>query len=268
MSYNASKVIEEVSQENWPAARVRNIVKVFEEQRSLQWMLDAPAPKRMTREKGLEWLAATAGIPLVDLKLMRPVPFVQQYVLGTREHQSLIQAIRIVHGITARAMYSPEKDCASDYMIERARWWIASEENAPRAPAPAPAEVIAEAPAPAPAEVVPQVHHRRPDADPDADDHLFEPPPVPLPTLTEVAERLASLREQVDEHVADREREEQQRKDDRKALNRLSDRLVSSEMELGLIDDALDHMYAGQQSPANVVGRLAAIIARITQMDI
>ncbi|NBQ59174.1 MAG: hypothetical protein EBU32_12520, partial [Opitutaceae bacterium] len=153
MSYNASKVIEEVSQENWPAARVRNIVKVFEEQRSLQWMLDAPAPKRMTREKGLEWLAATAGIPLVDLKLMRPVPFVQQYVLGTREHQSLIQAIRIVHGITARAMYSPEKDCASDYMIERARWWIASEENAPRAPAPAPAEVIAEAPAPAPAEV-------------------------------------------------------------------------------------------------------------------
>ena len=39
-------------------------------------------------------------------------------------------------------------------------------------------------------------------------------------------------------------------------------------MELGLIDDALDHMHAGQQSTANVVGRLAAIIKRITTMDI
>jgi hypothetical protein len=39
-------------------------------------------------------------------------------------------------------------------------------------------------------------------------------------------------------------------------------------MELGLIDDALDHMHAGQQSPANVVGRLATIIARITAMNL
>ena len=95
----------------------------------------------------------------------------------------------------------------------------------------------------------------------DADDHLFEPP---LPTIAEVAERLASLRIRVDAHVAD-----QQRKfEDRAALNRLSDRLVSSEMELGLIDDALDHMHAGQQSPANVVGRLAKIISRITAMNL
>jgi hypothetical protein len=68
----------------------------------------------------------------------------------------------------------------------------------------------------------------------------------------------------VDAHAAD-----QQRKfEDRAALNRLSDRLVSSEMELGLIDDALDHMHAGQQSPANVVGRLAKIISRITAMNL
>ena len=74
-----------------------------------------------------------------------------------------------------------------------------------------------------------------------------------------MAERIAEERAEI---------AEQQRKDDRAALNRLSDRLVSTEMELGLIDDALDHMYAGQQSPANVVGRLAAIIKRITKMDI
>jgi len=107
----------------------------------------------------------------------------------------------------------------------------------------------------------------------DADDHLFEPPP----TIAEVAERLMSLRLRVDAHIAEREAAEQaaqaaqaaqKKSEDRAALNRLSDRLVSSEMELGLIDDSLDHMYAGQQSPANVVGRLAMIIARITQMDI
>ena len=105
----------------------------------------------------------------------------------------------------------------------------------------------------------------------DADDHLFEPPPQM--TLTEVTERLASLGVRVDAHVAERIAEEQaeidkqQRKDDRAALNFLSDRLVATELQLGLIDDALDHMYAGQQSPANVVSRLAAIITRITQMN-
>ena len=80
-----------------------------------------------------------------------------------------------------------------------------------------------------------------------------------------------SLREQLQAHVEEREAEtaaEQRRYEDRQALNRLSDRLVASEMELGLIDDALDHMYAGQQSPANVVGRLAKIIARITELDV
>lgn len=111
--------------------------------------------------------------------------------------------------------------------------------------------------------------HDAPRRGDDADDHLFEPP---LPTIAEVAERLASLRLRVDAHVAEVEAAhaaDQQRKfEDRAALNRLSDRLVSSEMELGLIDDALDHMYAGQQSPANVVGRLAKIISRITEMGL
>ena len=105
----------------------------------------------------------------------------------------------------------------------------------------------------------------------DADDHLFEPPP--RMTLTEVTERLASLGVRVEAHVAERiaeeqaEIDEQQKKDDRAALNFLSDRLVATELQLGLIDDALDHMYAGQQSPANVVSRLGAIITRITQMN-
>ena len=97
---------------------------------------------------------------------------------------------------------------------------------------------------------------------------MFEPPPV---SLVEVAARLASLRESVDVHIAEREEAAElaeQREQDREALNHLSDRLVSSELRLGLIDDALDHMYAGQQSPANIVGRLAAIIARITAMDV
>lgn len=222
-----------------------------------------PPPKRMSREKGLEWLAATAGIPLDDLKLTRPVQFVQQYVMGSCEQHAFVRAVRIVHGVTVDAMYSPaDKDCAKDWQIGLAREQLLESLSAPAA-----AAAADEAPAEAPAELV--YPHR--ELNRDADDQLFEPP---LPTMAEVAERLTSLRERVDAHVADRIAEEraeiaeQQRKDDRVALNRLSDRLVASEMELGLIDDALDHMYAGQQSPANVVGRLAAIIARITAMDI
>ena len=260
----AANWIEIVSQENWPAARVRNIVKAFEQERARQWMpLRNPPPKRMPREKGLEWLAATAGIPLVDLKLTRPVQFVQQYVMGSCEQHALVKAVRIVHGVTVNAMYSPaDKDCAKDWQITLAREQVLKSLAAPAAD---------EAPAEAPAEVAP----RRSPYD-DADDDLFEPPPVPLPTLTEAAEHLASLREQLQAHVEEREAaaeaaaeaEEQRRYEDRQALNRLSDRLVASEMELGLIDDALDHMYAGQQSPANITSRLAKIIARINEMDV
>jgi hypothetical protein len=130
-------------------------------------------------------------------------------------------------------------------------------------------------PAPAPAPAAPaedgdgyEVYPHRELLNADADDHLFEPPPVPLPTIAEVAQRLASLCKRVETHVAEVEFAEEQKKRDRAALNHLSDGLVAYEMELGLIDDALDHMYAGQQSPANIVGRLAAIIARITTMDI
>ena len=258
--------IEQVSQVNWPATRVRNVVKAFEEERARQWMpLRNPPPKRMAREDGIQWLADTARIPLDDLKLTRPVQFVQQYVMGSCEQQAFVRAVRIVHGVTVNAMSSPEdKDCAKDWQLGLARKQLLDSLS------PAPAEVVvAEAPAEAPAETAP----RRSPYD-DADDHLFEPPAVQLPTLTEAAERLASLREQLQAHVEEREATaeadiaEQRRYEDRQALNRLSDRLVASEMELGLIDDALDHMYAGQQSPANVVGRLAKIIARITAMDI
>jgi hypothetical protein len=253
--------IEIVSQENWPAARVRNVVKAFEEERTRQWMpLRNPPPKRMPREKALEWLATTAGIPVDDLKLTRPVQFVQQYVMGSCEQHALVKAVRIVHGVNANPMYAPaDKDCAKDWKISLARQQLLDSLSSAEASAPAPAP----APAEAPAEVYP---HRS--LNTDADDHLFEPPPVPLPTMAEVAERLVSLGERVDAHVADVEFAEEEKKRDRAALNRLSDLLVSSEMELGLIDDALDHMYAGQQSPANVVGRLAKIIARITEMDI
>ena len=129
-------MVERVSQANWPAMRVRNIVKEFENQRERQFMpLSNPPPKRMSREKGLEWLAKTAGISVVDLKLMRPAPFVQQYVLGSREEQARIRAVGIVHGITSSAMYGHEsKDCASDWEIQFAREELAA--TAPGAPAP------------------------------------------------------------------------------------------------------------------------------------
>jgi len=208
-----------------------------------------PPPKRMPRDKALEWLATTAGIPLDDLKLTRPVQFVQQYVMGSCEQHALVKAVRIVHGVTVNAMYAPaDKDCAKDWQISHARQQLLDSLS------------VAEAPA--------EVYPHRELFNTDADDHLFEPPPVPLPTMAEVAERLVSLGERVAEAEADAEADAQRRFEDRAALNRLSDRLVSCEMELGLIDDALDHMYAGQQSPANVVGRLAKIIDRIAAMNL
>jgi hypothetical protein len=140
--------------------------------------------------------------------------------------------------------------------------------------APAPASRTAPRHTPEEREVIDAAPRRSPYDD--AEDHLFEPPPVALPTIAEVAERLVSLREQLQAHVEEREAAaaaeaavaEQRRFEDRQALNRLSDRLVASEMELGLIDDALDHMYAGQQSPANVASRLTKIIACISAMNV
>ena len=321
--------IEQVSQANWPAARVRNVVKAIKDHRVSSSSVtppDALPKQRMAREDGIKWLAQTAKIPLIDLKLTRPVQFLAQYFLGggscehNAERDAVIKAIEIVHGTSVRGMNMPaDADCASDwmlglahkqYLVEHActcfaldrqcycdhagEALVARADLAAVAPLPAPPapvtpplqsaerEQTADAPgAPAPAsrtaprhtpeerEVIDAAPRRSPYDD--TDDHLFE---EPLSTLAEVAERLESLRLRVDAHVAERIAEEraeiaeQQRKDDRAALNRLSDRLVSTEMELGLIDDALDHMYAGQQSPANVVGRLAAIIKRITKMDI
>ena len=321
--------IELAAKDNWPAARVRNVVKAIKEHRVSKWGVyqmvppNAP-PKRMAREEGIKWLAATARIPLVDFKLTRPVQFLAQYFLGgssehNAERDAFIKANTIVYGTSARGMNMPaDADCASDWMLGLARKQVLVEHActclalgrecfcahaqeaivasaalaaAPAPPAPAPAPPVTDdvnayvagydAPPPPPAFVVvpevdlglrlpappvptwapDEVYPHRELVNNDADDHLFEPP---LPTMAEVAERLVSLRER----VADAEADAQRRFEDRAALNRLSDRLVASEMELGLIDDALDHMHAGQQSPANVVGRLATIIARITAMDL
>ena len=319
--------IEVAAKENWPAARVRNVVKAIKEERVRKYgvyrMVPPNAPaKRMTREDGIFWLSQQAKIPLDQFKMTRPVQFLAKYFLGGSwsHRDAQIKAIEIVHGTSVRGMTMPEDaGCASDWVLEFARKQylvedactcfalgrececdhaqeagVASADLAaapapPPAPAPAPAadDVNSyveghDAPPPAPFVVVPEVAVAAPPAAPaedgdgyevyphreilstDADDHLFEPPPAPLPTITEVAERLASLCKRVEAHVADA----QQRFEDRAALNRLSDRLVASEMELGLIDDALDHMHAGQQSASNVVGRLAAIITRITTMNL
>jgi hypothetical protein len=320
--------IELASKDNWPAARVRNVVKAIKEERVRKFGVyqmppsNAP-PKRMTREDGIFWLSQQAKIPLDQFKMTRPVQFLAKYFLDSKlednAERANKKAIEIVHGaIGGRQYATADKDCASDWVIEfgrkqylvehactcfalgrececdhaqeaqMARGDLAAAPPAPPAPAP-PAPAAADdvntyvegydAPPP----VTPPPAEQQTPAAPgapapesrtaprftpeerariDADDHLFEPP---LPTIAEVAERLMSLRIRVDAHVA----ADQQRKfEDRAALNRLSDRLVSSEMELGLIDDALDHMHAGQQSPANVVGRLAKIIARITEMDL
>ena len=325
--------IEQVSQANWPAARVRNVVKAIKDDRmsssSSVTPPDSLPKQRMAREDGIKWLAQTAKIPLIDFKLTRPVQFLAKYFLrgGSCEHHhhaerdAVIKAIEIVHGTSARGMNMPaDADCASDWMLGLAHKQYlvehacscfsigrkcyckhAQEADAARAelaavapPAPvtpppqsAERDQTADAPgAPAPAsrtaprhtpeerEVIDAAPRRSPYDD--TDDYLFEPPPVALPTIAEVAERLVSLREQLQAHVEEREAAaaaeaavaEQRRFEDRQALNRLSDRLVASEMELGLIDDALDHMYAGQQSPANVASRLTKIIACISAMKV
>ena len=328
--------IEKVSQANWPATRVRNVVKAIKEHRvskfgAYQMVPPNAPPKRMTREDGIFWLSQQMRrLPLIEFKLTRPVDFLKKYFLGehTAERDALVKAIEIVHGTSARGMNMPaDAECAPDWMLGLARKQYlvehtcscyglgrkcycdhAAEADVARAdlaaapaPLPLPAAAAAapaaedvnsyvegyDAPQPAPQFVVVpevdlgirlpappvptwapvEVYPHRTLVNNDADDHLFEPPPVAPPTITEVAERLVLLRERVDAHEQEAFAE-QRRFEDRQALNRLSDRLVATEMELGLIDDALDHMHAGQQSTANVVGRLAAIIKRITTMDI
>lgn len=312
--------IELAAKDNWPAARVRNVVKAIKEHMSSSSSVtppDALPKQRMAREDGIKWLAQTARIPLIDFKLTRPVQFLAQYFLRGGSCDAVIKAIEIVHGTSARGMNMPaDADCASDWMLGLARKQYlvehacscfsigrkcycehAEEADAARAElaavalpvtpptqsaereqvapgAPAPASRTAPRHTPEEREVIDAAPRRSPYDD--ADDYLFEPPPVVLPTIAEVAERLVSLREQLQAHVEEREAAaaaeaavaEQRRFEDRQALNRLSDRLVASEMELGLIDDALDHMYAGQQSPANVASRLTKIIACISAMNV
>ena len=117
-------MIETVSQMNWPAARVRNTIQQYVDARRLQYMpVDAPA-KRIVREAGLAWLAATAGVDVDDIKLMDPVTFVQQYVLGSREQYTYDRAFKMVHG-TASFRYV-RRDVASERLIEMARAELAA----------------------------------------------------------------------------------------------------------------------------------------------
>ena len=144
---------------------MRNTVKQYVECRARQFMpIHPPPPKRMARDAGIAWLAATAGIDINDLKLMNPVLFVQQYVLGSREPSAGTQAFRMVHGISGQSGVGPNA-AAEPWMVEMARSELA-------APPVAPPVVPA-------AEVVQWVAEQPP---------VAEPPAVRLDALAETAE--------------------------------------------------------------------------------
>ena len=132
-------MFEMVSQSNWPAARVRNTVKQYVEHRARQFMPIRPdPPKRMARDAAIAWLAETAGIGIIDLQLMNPVLFVQQYVLGSREPSAGTQAFRMVHGISGQTGVGPNA-AAEPWMVEMARSELAAP---PVVPAPTPVEDV------------------------------------------------------------------------------------------------------------------------------
>ena len=119
-------MFEQVSQCNWPAARVRNTVKQYVECRARQFMPISPEPpKRMARGAAIAWLAATAGIGIIDLELMNPVAFVQQYVLGSREPAEGVKAFRMVHGTGSMAGVG-SNGAAETWMVEMARRELAA----------------------------------------------------------------------------------------------------------------------------------------------
>lgn len=122
--------LERASQENWPAGRVRNVVKAFVESREKQFFPISDVPKRMSREVALEWLAKTANVDLNEVKLMDPVEFVQQYVFGSREKYSLDQAKILIHGTASTRYVSTKNGGIADPMwVQIAREELAAAEE-------------------------------------------------------------------------------------------------------------------------------------------
>ena len=177
-------MFEMVSQSNWPAARVRNTVKQYVEHRARQFMPIHPEPpKRMARQDAIGWLAQTAGIGIIDLQLMNPVLFVQQYVLGSREPAEGIKAFRMVHGTGSTAGIGPDA-AAEPWMVDMARRELA-----------APPVVPALTPV---AEVVQWIAEQQTPPEPPA-----EPPAVSLDALADTIE-LATANAETLEFLSDR----------------------------------------------------------------
>jgi hypothetical protein len=194
-------MFQTVSQLNWPAARVRNTVKQFVECRASQFMPIHPEPpKRMARDAAIAWLAATAGIGTIDLELMNPVLFVQQYVLGSREPAEGLKAFRMVHGIRGNAGMGSE-GVAKPWMVEMARRELAAP---PVVPALTPVE-----------DVVQWIAEQQ---QPAAVESVAEPPAVRLDALADTVEAATGNAD---------------------TLAFLSDRLVAVEVRMGLPVDAM-----------------------------
>jgi hypothetical protein len=227
-------MFEIVSQSNWPAARVRNTVKQYVEHRTRQFMPIHPEPpKRMARDAGIAWLAATAGIGIFDLELMNPVLFVQQYVLGSREPAEGIKAFRMVHGTGSMAGVGPDGG-AEPWMVDMARREL---EAPPVVPAMTPVEDVvrwlAEQQPAAAVEVAVAAAEAAPAA---------EPPAVRLDALADTVE--------VATGNAD-------------TLAFLSDRLVAVEVRMGLPVDAVPGT-----SQMDLMGRMLGIMTKIVDMNV
>ena len=227
-------MFEQVSQLNWPASRVRNTVKQYVECRARQFMPIRPEPpKRMARGAAIAWLAATAGIGIIDLELMNPVAFVQQYVLGSREPAEGIKAFRMVHGTGSMAGIGSDGG-AETWMVEMARRELA----APPAVVPAMTPVedvvrwIAEQQQPAAAPAAPA-----------AAAAAAEPP---------AAVRLDALADTVEVATGNAE-----------TLAFLSDRLVAVEVRMGLPVDPVPGT-----SQMDLMGRLLGVMTKIVDMNV
>jgi len=236
-------MFEQVSQRNWPATRVRNTVKQYVECRARQFMPISPEPpKRMARSAAIAWLAETAGIGIIDLELMNPVAFVQQYLLGSREPAEGVKAFRMVHGTSSMAGVGPDGG-AETWMVEMARRELAAP---PVVPALTPVEdvvrwlaeqqqpaVVEAAPAPAAVEAAPA---------PAAVEAAAEPPAVRLDALADTVEVATGNAE---------------------TLAFLSDRLVAVEVRMGLPVDAVPGT-----SQMDVMGRMLSVMTKIVNMDV
>ena len=228
-------MFQTVSQLNWPAARVRNTVKQFVECRASQFMpIQSEPPKRMARDAAIAWLAATAGIGTIDLELMNPVLFVQQYVLGSREPAAGVKAFRMVHGIRGNASMGSE-GVAKPWMVEMARRELAAP---PVVPALTPVEDVVQWIA---EQQQPAVEAAA-EAAPAAVESVAEPPAVRLDALADTVEAATGNAD---------------------TLAFLSDRLVAVEVRMGLPVDAVPGT-----SQMDLMGRLLGVMTKIVDMNV